>query len=129
MSRGDHKYSEDWFKIGNRELKRAEILSKWGDISGAALNIQQALEKYLKGYLLSYGWKLRKIHDLEILLNDTIGFDPSFEEFRASCQKITQYYLEERYPVSTSSELNEDEIIMAMKITKKIISRIKRKIK
>ena len=127
MSRGEHKYSEDWFKIGNRELKRAEILLKWGDISGAALNIQQALEKYFKGYLLSNGWKLRKIHDLEILLNDIIRFDPSFEEFRGSCQRITQYYLEERYPATTVSELGENEIIDAMKTARKIISRIKSK--
>ena len=129
MSHGEGQYAEDWFRIGNRELKRAEILLEHGDLSGAAFNIQQALEKYFKGYLLSSGWKLRKIHDLEILLNDIIRFDSSFEEFRASCQKITQYYLEERYPASIVSELSEDEITKAMKTAKKIILRIKRKTK
>jgi hypothetical protein len=35
-----------------------------GDGEGAALFLQQALEKYLKAFLLQHGWKLKKIHTL-----------------------------------------------------------------
>ena len=98
MKRDESRYPRDWFRIGNRELKRAHNLLRLGDLEGAGFNTQQALEKYVKGYLLARGWELRRIHDLETLLNEVIVYDSSFEQFRAACQKITQYYVEERYP-------------------------------
>lgn len=90
-------------------MKRAHNLFRLADLEGAGFNIQQAIEKYLKGYLLAQGWKLRRIHNLETLLNEAIIYDLSFEEFRVACQKITQYYIEERYPFTVSSELTEEK--------------------
>lgn len=124
MRQNESLYPEDWFKIGAKELKRAENLLKLDDLEGAGFNIQQALEKYLKGYLLSKGWKLRKIHELETLLNDTIDYEPSFEEFRQECLKITDYYVEERYPFTVTSELVEKEIEHSLQVAKRIIDKI-----
>lgn len=90
MRREESRYPQDWFRIGERELRRAETLLAVGDLEGAGFNIQQALEKYLKGYLLGRGWALRRIHDLETLLNEAVAFDPQLEEFREACRKITQ---------------------------------------
>ena len=70
MPHKESRYPRDWFRIGAKELRRAETLLNALDFSGAGFNIHQALEKYLKGYLLSNGWKLRRIHDLVILLMD-----------------------------------------------------------
>ena len=75
MQPEESQYSEDWFRIGNKELDRAKNLFNLSDLGGAGFNIQQAVEKYLKGYLLSKGWKLKKIHDLEPLLNEAIPHD------------------------------------------------------
>ena len=98
MRREESRYPKDWFRIGDRELRRAQNHLRLGDLDGAGFNLQQAIEKYLKGYLLAQGWELRRIHDLETLVNEAIIYDPSFEEFRAACQQITQFYIEERYP-------------------------------
>jgi HEPN domain-containing protein len=38
--------------------------------------------KFLKAFLLSKGWQLRRIHDLEALLDDAMAFDPSLAVFR-----------------------------------------------
>lgn len=80
MRRKESLYPMDWFKIGDKELERANNLLSLDDLEGAGVNIQQAIEKYLKGYLLSKGWKLRRVHDLEVLLNEAISYDPSFED-------------------------------------------------
>ena len=64
----------------------------------AAFHLQQAVEKFLKGFLISNGWKLRKIHDLEALLDDATQLSPRFEKYRKLCQEVTGYYLTERYP-------------------------------
>lgn len=126
MRREESHYPKDWFRIGDKDLQRAQNLLHLRDLEGAGFNIQQAVEKYLKGYLLSVGWQLRRIHDLETLLNEAIAYDPSFEEFRAACQKITQYYVEERYPFTVTSKLTRKEIEKSLAIAEEIIEKIKK---
>ena len=125
MKHEESSYPKDWMKIGEKELKRARNLLGLGDPEGAGFNLQQALEKYFKAYLLSRGWKLRRIHDLETLLNEAVVYDASFEEYRAACQKITQYYLEERYPLAVSSELTGKEINESLAITERLMEKIR----
>ena len=115
---------DDWFRIGNKDLDRVKILLSHGDLEGAGFNLQQAVEKYLKGYLLSKGWKLRRIHDLEALVNDAIVHEESFEEFRAACQKITDYYVEERYPFMVVSQLTVEELKESLAFAERIIAKI-----
>ena len=69
-----------------------------GDAEAAGLFLQQAIEKYLKGWLLDRGWGLRKVHALQRLLDDASGFDPSLAPFRPLCERVSGYYLLERYP-------------------------------
>ncbi len=126
MQPEESRYPKDWFRIGDKEFYRAKNLLKLRDLEGAGFNIQQAIEKYLKGYLLSKGWELRRIHNLESLLNEMIMYDPSFEAFRAASQKITQYYVEERYPFGGSSKLSEKEIKESLDTAEVMITKIKR---
>jgi HEPN domain-containing protein len=121
MRRKESLYPKDWFRIGAKELKRAENLLKLKDLTGAGFNIHQAVEKYLKGFLLSKGWELRRIHELEVLLNEAIVYEPSFEQFRDVCLLITDFYTEERYPFINSSELSSAEIQSALEATKRMI--------
>lgn len=88
---------KDWFGKGNLDLRRTEILLENDDPEGAAFHLQQALEKYLKGYLIGKGWKLKRIHDLEDLLDYAVDYDKHFELYRLLCQEVTEYYTEERY--------------------------------
>jgi HEPN domain-containing protein len=125
MGRNESRYPEDWFRIGAREFERAQNLLNLGDMEGAGFNIQQAIEKYLKGYLLSQGWELRRIHNLETLINETIIYDPSFEEFRTPCQIITHYYMAERYPLMVSSELIKEEIEESLAVAERIVEKIR----
>lgn len=114
----------DWFHKGDLDVKRSQILNDNDDPEGAAFHLQQALEKYLKGYLIGKGWKLERIHDLEDLLDHAIDFNASFEEFRPLCQEVTEYYIEERYPLMVSSELTVDEIMSRIEAAKFFISKI-----
>jgi HEPN domain-containing protein len=126
MRRKESLYSKDWFRIGDKELKRAENLLKLKDLTGAGFNLHQAVEKYLKGFLLSRGWELRRIHELEVLLNEAIIYEPSFEQFREVCIFITDFYTEDRYPFINSSEPNSSEIQSAFKAAKQMIRLIKK---
>ncbi len=62
------------------------------------MHLQQAIEKYVKGWLLDRGWVLRRTHEVDRLLDDATGFDPSLQPFRSLCERLSAYYLVERYP-------------------------------
>lgn len=125
MPRKESLYPKDWFRIGEKEIQRAENLLRLEDLEGAGFNIQQAIEKFLKGYLLSKGWSLRRIHRLDSLLNDAVVYEPPLEMFRTACLKMSEYYVEERYPSTVHSELRKEEIAESLEIAKKIIEKIK----
>jgi HEPN domain-containing protein len=54
---------QDWFRKGDLDIRRSKILIDNDDPEGAAFHLQQAIEKYLKGHLISRGWKLDRIHE------------------------------------------------------------------
>jgi HEPN domain-containing protein len=76
----------------------------------AGFCLEQAVEKFLKAFLLSKGWILRRVHNLEAFLDDAIVYDPSLEAFRDVCQKITAYYSIERYPYVLDSGITEEDV-------------------
>ncbi len=122
MPGAESGYAADWFRIGARDLRRARRLLDDYDYPGAGFNLQQAVEKYLKGYLLARGWKLRRVHDLEVLLNEAVRYEASLESFREPLRKITQYYLEDRYPYVVASELTEKELRESLDAAERVIA-------
>lgn len=116
---------KDWFHKGDLDMRRSEILLENDDPEGAAFHLQQALEKYLKGYLISNGWKLERIHDLEDLLDYAVDYNKAFEDYRSLCQEVTEYYFEERYPFLISSGLSKDEVRLRAEKAKEFILKIK----
>ncbi len=102
---------QDWFNIADKDLKRVEIMLNADDTVDAGVHLQQAIEKYLKGYLLSRGWKLERTHNLIKLLDYAVEYEPSFEDFRELCQKTTTYYIIERYPFFQTEDIAEEEEI------------------
>lgn len=116
---------KDWFRKGDLDMRRSEILLANDDPEGAAFHLQQAIEKYLKGYLISNGWKLQRIHDLEDLLDYALDYNKEFEKYRSLCQELTEYYIEERYPLLISSGLSKDEVSLRAEKAKEFILKIK----
>jgi len=125
MPNKESLYPQDWFLKGDNDLNAAEILLKAENLESAAFHIQQAIEKYLKGYLISKGWKLRRIHELDELLDEAAFRDSAFDKFRPLCEIVTEFYIEERYPFSIPSELNNDELEKIFKETQELIKFIR----
>ncbi|MEW6376422.1 MAG: HEPN domain-containing protein [Thermodesulfobacteriota bacterium] len=81
-------YIEDWKEIARKDRKRIKRSLRESDAEAAGFFLQQALEKYLKAFLLGKGWKLRKIHSLSALLDYAIEHSPQLEEFRPLCERV-----------------------------------------
>ncbi len=122
-------YPDDWFRVAEKDLKRVEraLASGEPDIELAAFYLQQSVEKLLKGFLLSKGWTLRRIHDLEALLDDAKAHDPDLEKLRPLLQTITKYYLVERYPLSADSDVTEGEVRESLVVVQDLFERLHRK--
>lgn len=128
MPREDSLYSGDWLRIAEKDFKRVEQLLNISDAEAAGFYLQQAVEKFLKAFLLFKGWELRRIHDLEALLNEALSHDPSLEQFRSACQKITGYYFLERYPFVDESGLVEEDVRNSWKEIRGLVEKIREEI-
>ncbi|MDZ7290573.1 MAG: HEPN domain-containing protein [candidate division KSB1 bacterium] len=90
---------QHWFRKADADVQTVEILlAHGGNMEMAAMHIQQAVEKYLKGYLLSTGWELDRIHDLPALLDEAVTRNAAFDQFREFCETVNAFYFEARYP-------------------------------
>jgi len=121
-------YPQDWLRIADKDWKRANQLLKKHDPELAGFCLQQAIEKYLKAFLLSNKWKLRRIHDLDALLDDAIIYEKSLENYRSVCQKISGFYFVERYPLMLDSGLVEDDVRLAIEKVEGLVLWIRAKL-
>ncbi len=53
MPRKESLYPTDWLRIAEKDLQRAEHLLEIHDAEAAGFYFQQAVEKFLKAFLLS----------------------------------------------------------------------------
>jgi HEPN domain-containing protein len=91
-------YPREWQKKAEADYRRVGLRLREGDVEDAAVHLQQALEKFLKAFLLARGWSLKKTHDLEALLDDAVRYEPGLEVWRKLVAGVTGYYLPARYP-------------------------------
>ena len=123
-------YVKNWFKRADEDLLLIEVLLKEESLSPNPIcfHAEQAAEKYLKGFLAHHEMHVRKIHDLETLIEDCKKVDQTFETLRDSARFLDQFYTESRYPddyVEFSHEDAEEAYTAAKKIKKFVLERIK----
>jgi HEPN domain-containing protein len=117
--------AREWFEFGRRDLEAARtLIAAGGPMSPTGMLLQQATEKYLKGYLIYYGWKLKKTHDLTRLVADLGSYDRSFEAHLDDLQRISEYYLEERYPPLPSVSPSVEEMKASLHLVEQLAQHI-----
>jgi HEPN domain-containing protein len=90
---------DDWHLREGADFEAAGILmDNDGDMQVAAALVQQGVEKHHKGWLLSKGWRLVRVHDLQRLLDDAVAHEPALEEYYELCERLTAFYLVDRNP-------------------------------
>lgn len=112
---------EDWKRVARKDWERIQRNLRDNDPEAAGFYFQQSLEKYLKGYLLQHGWELKKIHTLHTLLKDAVEYNPDLESFRELCQKISGYYVIDRYPLFAASGLTSEDVKRDLDEAKQLI--------
>ncbi|MFA6047920.1 MAG: HEPN domain-containing protein [Parcubacteria group bacterium] len=124
------EYVKNWFKRADEDLELIEILLKEESFSPnpVCFHAEQAAEKYLKGFLAYRDLHVRKIHDLEILIEDCEKIDQTFKILQDSAKSLNQFYIESRYPddyIEFSIQDAEEAYEAAKKIKDFVLSKIK----
>ena len=94
------KLIHDWLTFAKENLlyAKAGMHADFSPYHTVCFLCQGSAEKYLKGYLISKGWQLKKIHDLDESLADAIEFDSDFVELFPGAEILNEYITEGRYP-------------------------------
>lgn len=120
----------EWILRANRDLDEAKFLFESNrPLENAAYFVHQAIEKYLKAFLISNNWELEKTHDLVKLAKEAIKSNKSFEKFIPALEEITNFYVESRYPVGYEVEYTTKEIKKGLKVAKEIGETVRQKVK
>jgi HEPN domain-containing protein len=126
MPHEESAYPADWLHVAGKDLQRARLLLGEHDAGLAGFCLQQAVEKYLKAFLLSRGWRLRRTHNLDALLDEAIVHDASLEDFRGVCQKTTAFYFVERYPFVIETGITLEDVRNALQQAEELIDKLQK---
>ena len=89
----------DWFAFAEERLRGADVLRKSEGVTALGIEaLQEATERYLKGFLIARGWVLIKTHDLERLIDEASKFDQRFAGFLAFAIELTEDFFGQHYP-------------------------------
>jgi len=120
------EYVREWFEKASHDLISSKILFKEsGPVDIIAQHLQQAVEKCLKGYLISSGWRIKKTHDLVELIKVAQEKNPGFLKYIGLADRLTALYIAERYPDFPIKDYPKDEIASLLAQTEKLITFIK----
>ncbi len=102
--------ADDWLKIARKDWRRVQRNLRDRDVEASAFFLQQSLEKFLKAFLLNRKWKLRRVHELDALLDEAVKHQPNLESFRDLCERVSGYYFAERYPPLGTLDLTSRDV-------------------
>ena len=122
--------AEEWFLKGNHDIETAQLLfDERGYNEVICFHIHQAIEKYLKGFLVYNGVRYKRIHDLEELVKACGDIDNDFLTYLDECSSITEYYFESRYPLGDIINYLLEDVKDSLDVAYKIIGLVNDKIK
>ncbi|PIT89826.1 hypothetical protein COU23_01765 [Candidatus Kuenenbacteria bacterium CG10_big_fil_rev_8_21_14_0_10_36_11] len=125
-----NKYqAEKWFKLADEDLKYAlasfkDFQAYYGQI---CFIVQQAVEKYLKGFLVLHKNSFPKIHDLVKLLKLCSEIEADFLDYVDEVNYLSQFYLITRYPLTEYPPAGKKEAKKAITFAEEVINFVKKK--
>jgi len=128
MSESKASMPSEWIRKAENDLISARVLLLAEDGScsdNVCFHAQQVVEKSLKALLIVKGIVFRKIHDLDILLQQ--ADDADLQGFREGCVMLSTYAVESRYP-GDYVEPEREEAEEAVRIATEIFELVKNKL-
>ena len=100
-------------------IKNSNIPENW-KYDSICFHATQAVEKFIKGFIIENNQKVKKSHDLGYLLNEAVKIDSKFNDIQDDCETLNNYTAWVRY--SSHSPIEQHEFIAVIKSLKRIYS-------
>ena len=103
-------YIKLWIKKADDDLKvaRRELSIEDSVLDAVCFHFQQAVEKYIKAYLIKVKGKVKRTHNLAFLIEQCIQLDSDFDKFEVAFDNISECGVEIRYPDSFNAVDREE---------------------
>jgi HEPN domain-containing protein len=98
MNKVTADFIKQWLAKANEDLLVVKKLTEYEIIatSSVCFHCQQAVEKYLKAFLIANGMDIKKTHNIEFLLSECADFDSDFANIDP--KELSDFGVEIRYP-------------------------------
>ena len=116
----------EWLEKASQDLGVAGFLLAEGTsfFSAIGFHAQQAVEKYLKGFLVRHQVEFRKTHDLAVLLDLVASVDENLAYTLSNVTALNPFGVEARYP-GDMPLVTRDEALEAVSLVRKTEGAIK----
>jgi HEPN domain-containing protein len=99
----------DWIYLAADRLNAADLLWQHEGLTPSGIELlQEAVERYLKAYLIANGWRLVRTHDLAARGGAASGRDRAFQGFTGLTGHLTRDFFAQHYPGSDWTHIGED---------------------
>ncbi|MFW6275944.1 MAG: HEPN domain-containing protein [bacterium] len=98
MNKATIEFIKQWLAKANEDLLVVEKLTE-GEIvaaSSVCFHCQQAVEKFLKVFLIANGIDIKKTHNIEFLLSECSDIDLAFQSIDP--KELSDFGVDARYP-------------------------------
>jgi len=123
----DSKIIEEWLKKADEDFQFAvSVIDVSNFYAQICFHFHQAVEKYLKAFIIDREVEFKRIHDLPILLKSCMECDNTLEELMDACKFLNRFYIDARYPVHWPSDYDKEEAMLAQNaaaLVKKVITK------
>jgi uncharacterized protein len=109
----DENNPDDWYRFAADKLSAADaVFAVHGPSLAAVELLHEAVEPYMKGWLISKGWRLIRTHNLVTLLEAGMAYEPQLSGHMAFAEDLTQQFFLQHYPGGDISAIgqNYDEL-------------------
>jgi HEPN domain-containing protein len=112
----------EWFRKAENDVgtaRREAAVAIGANWDAVCFHVQQAIEKYLKGFLQHIEMEFPRTHDLNILLNLMTHKIPEFDALTMDFEFISAFAVEFRYP---GEDARQEDAEYALQILEKALS-------
>jgi HEPN domain-containing protein len=98
MNSATEDFIKQWLLKANEDLLVVNRLTENEIIATSTIcfHCQQAVEKFLKAFLIANGVEIKKTHNIEFLLSECAEFDSDFENIDP--KELSDFGVDARYP-------------------------------
>lgn len=100
---------EQWLTLADGDLRFAEVGLEEGFYSHVCFLCQQASEKALKSFLISFSGTYPRIHSVAELILQATAHAEQLRELLMAGRMLDQYYIPTRYPDGVPGTLGEEQ--------------------